>query len=335
MPLWFHLRACAAPQWFALGFCVIVLLLALVGFWKMSQPIWGGNESGLRVAAVAPARLESHVRMLSETLSPRDHDHPDNLDRVANYIRSEFSRTKASVSEQPFSVAGNQYRNVIARFGPAEGPRIVVGAHYDSAGPLPAADDNASGVAGLIELALLVDRKLPSITVELVAFTLEEPPYFRTQQMGSAVHARALKEQRIEVLAMLLIEMIGTFSDQEDSQQFPISLMRLFYPSVGNFIAVIGKIGQGSLTRRVKKAMRGASMVPVYSINGLRFIPGIDFSDHSCYWDVGYPAVMITDTAFYRNFHYHTEKDTADRLDYTKMAEVVRGIYAAVLDLGS
>ncbi len=169
--------------------------------------------------------------------------------------------------------------------------------------------------------------------VELIAFTLEEPPYFRSGYMGSAIHASSLKKQGVKVRLMISLEMIGYFSDAADSQGFPLSVLKAFYPSQGNFICVIGNLGQGTAVRRVKKAMRSASTLPVYSINAPRFVPGIDFSDQLNYWEAGYDAVMITDSAFYRNFNYHTIYDTPDKLDYQRMAMVVEGVYAAILTL--
>jgi len=282
---------------------------------------------------VDPARLETHVRTLSETLGPRDAGHPDNLDRAASYIRSAFEQARGKTADQPFQVGRTTYRNVMATFGPPSKERIVVGAHYDTAGPYPGADDNASGVAGLIELAGLLGKADLASRVDLVAYTLEEPPFFRSEHMGSAVHTQALKAEGAIVRAMFALEMIGYFTDAEDSQSFPAPGLSLFYPTTGNFIAVVGRIGEGRLVRRIKKAMSSASSLPVHSINAPRFLAGVDFSDHLNYWEAGYPAVMITDTAFYRNPNYHTRADTPDTLDYRRMAQVVAGVYAAVLDL--
>lgn len=279
-----------------------------------------------------PARLETHVRALSESFVPRNEAHPENLDRCAAYIRREFESAHARVSEQPFTVAGKTYRNVIARFGPDTKETVVVGAHYDTAGPLPGADDNASGVAGLLELARLLGNAQLPIRVELVAYTLEEPPFFRSEQMGSAVHAKVLKREGAVVRVMFSLEMIGYFSDAADSQQFPISALSLFYPTKGNFISVIGEMGAGTLVRKIKRSMAEATSLPVYSINAPRKIPGMDFSDHLSYWREGYPAVMITDTAFYRNANYHTIGDTPEKLDYRRMSQVVEGVYAAVIN---
>ena len=312
---------------------VLIFLLLLVAFWFwVTQPLLSRATPNAE-RSVNPSRLQAHVRALSVELAPRDESHVENLDRVAGYIKSEFSQTGATVSEQPYRIQGNVYRNVIAQFGPESEERIIVGAHYDTAGPLPGADDNASGVAGLIELAGLLGRQEPPIRVELVAFTLEEPPYFRATGMGSLIHAESLRKQNIRVRAMFSLEMIGYFSDASDSQHFPVSVLSAFYPSTGNFIGVVGRLSEGLLVRRTKAAMRNASPLPVYSINAPRFVPGVDFSDQLNYWRVGYSAVMITDTAFYRNRNYHTANDTEEKLDYKRMAMVVEGVYAAVTEL--
>lgn len=314
--------------WLLLG---AILLLLLAWFW-LAQPLLGRAQSS-STRIVDPARLEAHVRKLSVEFAPRDVSHLENLDRAAAYIADQFRQTGASVSEQPYNVQSRSYRNVTASFGPDTSERIVVGAHYDSAGPLPGADDNASGVAGLLELARLLGSQPPSIRVELVAFSTEEPPYFGSTGMGSSVHAISLRNRNVKVRAMLSLEMIGYFSDAHGSQHFPVGLLGAFYPSTGNFIGVVGRVSDGLLVRQVKKAMSNAAPLPVYSINAPSFIPGVDFSDQLNYWEAGYGAVMITDTAFYRNRNYHTEHDTAEKLDYKRMAMVVEGVYSAVTEI--
>ena len=317
-----------------------IALIAAIGLGLPTLTLWIvtaqptlPTKSESPLVRVNTERLEKHVRMLSETFIPRDADSTQNLDRVAAYISRQLRDAKGSVSEQTYNIGKKTYRNVIATFGPTAGERIVVGAHYDAFHTFPGADDNASGIAGLLELARLLARDELPMRVDLAAFTLEEPPYFRTKWMGSAVHARSLKEQGVEVRAMIALEMIGCFSDERGSQGVPLPILKLFYPSRGNFIAVVGKLGQRRLTRRVKKAMQCATELPVYSINAPSIVPGIDFSDHRNYWAAGYPAVMITDTAFYRNSRYHSARDTADTLDYSRMALVVEAAHAAVLDL--
>ena len=308
------------------GFFLIVVWLFL------APPLFSSTKTRMPFA-VSAQRLETHVRMLSETLVPRDAAHPENLDRVAAYIRQAFAHSSATVIDQPFQVNTRTYRNVVARYGPETKERVIVGAHYDAASPFPGADDNASGVAGLLELAALLEKSDLPHTVELVAYALEEQPFFRTPQMGSAVHANALQREGVRVRAMFSLEMIGYFTDAADTQQFPLALLSWWYPSTGNFIAVVGKLGQGRLVRRVQHAMAQANSLPVFSLTAPRFLRGVDFSDHASYWQVGYPAVMITDTAFYRNPHYHTKTDTADTLDYQRMAQVVAGVYAAVHEM--
>src|SRR6266571_4501270 len=243
-----------------------VLLAALAGgLVYVVQPI-GWRSSGARPGGVDPVRLEAHVRMLAETLAPRHWKRQDNLDRAAAYVAARLGEAGARVTEQVYAVeAAGRYRNVIGSFGPEAGERVIVGAHYDGAGPFAAADDNASGVAGLLELARL----------------------------------------------------LGTGRT----------------PSTRNFVAVIGRLGEAQLARRVKRAMQDATDLDVYSMNAPAWIPGIDFSDHRSYWAQGYSAVMVTDTAFYRNDRYHTPRDTPDTLDYRRMADVVRGVHRAVLTL--
>ncbi|HEX7723415.1 MAG TPA: M28 family peptidase [Pyrinomonadaceae bacterium] len=312
--------------------CLILTTLGVFAWFWITQPLFSHPQMGQTIS-VDPARLETDVRELSEHLLPRDQTHPSNLDRTAAYIRARLAETGGRLSEQPFTISGNTYRNVICSFGPESNERIIVGAHYDSYHEYAAADDNASGVAGLIELARLLSRTNMPLQVDLVAYTLEEPPYFGTPHMGSVMHAQSLLKDGVKVKAMLSLEMIGYFSDAPDSQSFPLSLLRAFYPSRGNFIAVVGSLGEGGMARRVKRAMIGSSSLPVYSINAPRFVPGVDFSDHLSYWKAGYAALMITDTAFYRNHNYHTANDTAEKLDYRRMAMVVAGVYGAVIDL--
>lgn len=308
----------------------VILLLAIFPL----AGLFGRSRAARAAPAVDPARLEAHVRTLAETFVPRDMPHPENLDRAAGYIREELQAAGGRVEDQPFEVQGTTYRNVIASFGPETRERIVVGAHYDAAGPYPGADDNASGVAGLIELARLLGRNPPRARVDLVAFSLEEPPNFGGSAMGSAVHAASLRRQEVRLRAMIGLEMIGCFSDAPGSQRFPLPALKALYPSTGNFITVAGKLGQGPLARRIKKAMRsGAAPLDVESITAPASLPGIDLSDHRNYWEAGYPAVMITDTAFYRNDNYHSASDTPDTLDYRRMAMVVQGLDAAVREL--
>lgn len=318
---------------------VVILALTILGiflffawFW-LTQPLLVVPRRGAHDIAADPARLERDVRKLVSAFFPRDFSHPDNLAKAAAYLRAEFEETGAELRDETFQAEGERYRNVVAAFGPRSRELVVVGAHYDTHGELPGADDNASGVAGLLELARLLGRREIAGRVELAAYSLEELPFFGTREMGSAVHARSLRDSGARLRAMLCLEMIGCFSSEPNSQKFPFSLLGLVYPNRGDFIAVAGRLKEGILVRRVKRSMRSSPDLRVYSINAPRSLPGIDLSDNASYWNVGYPAVMITDTAFYRNERYHTAEDTPETLDYERMAKVVDGLLQTVLDL--
>lgn len=282
-----------------------------------------------RAAPVDPAALRAAVEALVTRFAPRDHEHPENLARAASWLRERLAAAGAAVSEQRFEVDGRAYRNVLAAFGPDTPERIVVGAHYDTAGDQPGADDDASGVAGLLALAPLLAASPPPLRVVLAAYPLEEPPHFATGRMGSAVHARALAAAGASVRLMISLEMIGAFSDAEDSQRYP-AVVGWFYPSKGNFAAVVGKWGQGDAVRDVAGALRAASPLPVETLVAPESLEGVGFSDHRSFWAQGYDAVMVTDTAFFRNPRYHTQEDLPETLDYARMAEVVKGVHCAV-----
>lgn len=325
---------------FSVGFVLAVFSLAILGF--VTQPFASSTQSIPPV--VNAMTLKAHVKFLSIDLYPRSFEQLRNIERAADYIHNELIAIGADVSVQEVPVQESTYKNIIARFGPETGPLLVIGAHYDSHGdagegaktPLgylpethtPGADDNASGVAGLIELARLLQQHPPSRPVELVAYTLEEPPHFRTDYMGSALHARSLVTSGREVELMLSLEMIGFYSDEEESQRYPVPGMGAFYPDQGNFIALVGRLADFKATRRVKAIMSGATDLPVYSINAPGIVPGVDFSDHINFWSNGYSALMVTDTAFYRNPYYHRAGDTYEKLDYQRMAKVVQSVYA-------
>lgn len=310
-------------------YILLLLILPIIVSWVfLAQP--GLRDNSRSLIKVDSTRLRKHVDVLSQKFSPRSFRDIGNLNACADYIRDEFAAAGGQTSEQQFKISQETYRNVVTRFGPYNGLRIIVGAHYDAFESTPGADDNASGVAALIELAHALSKASFALPVELLAFSLEEPPFFRTPDMGSAKYARKLKTEGVNVRAMICLEMVGYFSEVAGSQSFPVPLLRLFYPSRGNFIALIGNTGQGSLLRTVKARMRGVTDLQVYSLRAPRFVPGIDLSDHINFWNEGYPAVMVTDSAFYRNSEYHQSGDIADRLDYSRLGDVVALVYEAV-----
>ena len=310
-----------------LAYFAVVAVLAIL---FMMQPVWVGD----RVSADShsnPRILQRHVEMLSVKLPPREAV-PDTLNIVAGYIYDELSQSSGDVSYQEFKVDGDTFRNVIAHFGPndEQAPLYVIGAHYDSEEGNPGADDNASGVAGLLELARLFSLKPPTVPVELVAYALEEPPYFRTDAMGSFRHAKSLFEQHRTVGLMISLEMLGYYSDAAGSQGYPVPGMDVLYPDSGNFIALVGNLGEPLIMRKFKRAYARSTDLPAYSITAPGFVPGIDFSDHLNFWRFDFPAVMVTDTAFYRNANYHYASDTIDKLDFERMAKAVDGVFGAI-----
>ena len=313
---------------FIVEFFIAFALLIFITWFVLSQPI--GSTNTLRDSPkVNPETLRQYVEVLSKTLPARIGEEKALIPTV-QWIESRL-QAYGTPQRQTYKVLGESFHNIILSFGPETKSRVVVGAHYDTADGLSGADDNASGVAGLIELARLLSTAKLSSRIELVFYPLEEPPYFRSTDMGSYIHAESLKKADKEVSLMMSLEMIGYFSDKPKSQHYPAPLLDLIYPSKGNFIAIVANLSNMMTVRKVKKSFQQASTLPVYSINAPALIPGIDFSDHRNYWAMGYPAVMITDTAFARNTAYHTAKDTADRLDYQKMAQVIEATYHAVI----
>ncbi|TAA47447.1 M28 family peptidase [Corallincola spongiicola] len=314
----------------------VILLPVVLAIFFVYQPVFG-SYSGEYTPQVQSQRLQSHVIKLSEEIKDRSY-YTEGLADAADYVQEQFSTFSQDVSVQRFVVDEVEYRNVIVRFGPHDQqlPVIVVGAHFDAYSSLPGADDNASGTAGLIELGrLLSQHESFSYPVELVAYTLEEPPYFRTQEMGSYHHAESLHAQGIDVDLMISLEMIGYFSDEEGSQSYPLPLFEWIYPTKGNYIGVIGRFSDVLELREVKGEMLNATPLAVHSMLAPEMFPEIDYSDHLNYWQFDYPALMVTDTAFYRNRAYHTSRDTWQRLDYERMAMVVDGVYNVVTSLAS
>lgn len=310
---------------------VVALVIIAIGIW-LTQPAWRANHpSSVRAD---PDRLRMHVRTLAADFAPRSHMQPTNLVRCVNYISNAFHDAGADVTTQTYRAQGQEFQNVIARFGPATGPGPIIGAHYDSIFQMPGADDNASGVAGLLELARLIGQEpRDSIACQLVAYASEEPPFFATRDMGSYHHAATVATNQFRATSMLCLEMIGCFSDDVGSQIYPVPLLYAAYPWRGNYISIVGTPAQRPLIAAVKRSMKGATPLPVRSTSVPSRVPGVDLSDHRSYWAFGLPAVMITDTAMYRNRRYHSTGDTWDTLDYNRMAQVVVGVFEAVRDL--
>lgn len=316
-----------------IGIVLALLAAAGTGWLLLAQPMLGGaSPSSVETCQL---RLREDVETLTTRFHPRDWRHTENLDRCADFIALRFRQAGAEVEVQEFAVQERKYRNVIGRFGIGGAPRIVVGAHYDTFGELPGADDNASGVAVLLALAELIGAHAPGLAVDLVAYSLEEPPFFGTPLMGSAVHAASVAKGGTACLGVIVLEMVGFFSDAPGSQGYPSPLLRLMYPGRGDFIAVVSRWDQSDWIRTVKAAMKGTTEMPIHSLRSPSFVPGIDLSDHINYWPHGIPSLMVTDTAFYRNPYYHTPEDTPEKLDYRRMAQVAVAVFEAVRTLGT
>jgi len=303
-----------------------LILKASAFGWKLFAPYIVFVE--IRDSAL-PVNLKSHVRQLSETIGNRSVYEYEKLQQAANYIVEQFKSYGYRVEFQEYTVWGKKFKNIIAAKRGAMAPEeiIVVGAHYDSCDN-PGADDNASGVAGLLELARVFSDKVSGRTIEFVAFVNEEPPFFKTEAMGSLVYTRSSKSRQKDIKAAIVLEMIGYYSNAFNSQRYSM-ILGLFYPNRGNFITAVGDLKSRSLNKDIARAFKKRSVFPIESIS-LGFVPGADFSDHWAFWQEGYPAVMITDTAFLRNYNYHNNLDTIEKLNFDYMANVIEGLVSAI-----
>jgi hypothetical protein len=243
--------------------------------------------------------INSHLKAITKSGKFRTYQNIDQLNNTANYIKSIFSQYSDSVSFQEYSVNGLIYKNVICSFGTENKKRIIVGAHYDVCENQEGADDNASGVVGLLELCRLLEGQKLNYRIDLVAYTLEEPPFFRTEHMGSYIHAKSLVDNNLEVKGMISLEMIGYFKDEKKSQTYPIGLLSLFYGNKGNYITLVKKFSAGQFTRNFCRKFKRTNVIRTKKFTGPPFLPGIDFSDHLNYWKFGFSALMITDTSFF------------------------------------
>jgi Zn-dependent M28 family amino/carboxypeptidase len=277
------------------------------------------------------AGLRAHVEHLAGSLGERHVRRPQALDAARDYVARVWQEQGYRVERQAYLAHGIPVANLEVTLGAHEHTEgvIVVGAHYDSAPGTPGADDNASGVAALLELSRLLGGLEPRRTLRLVAFVNEEPPFFMTEQMGSAVYARRMKERGDDVYLMLSLEMLGYYRDEPGSQRYP-PLFRHFYPDRGNFIGLVSNLASRRRLGELARAFREASDFPCEHAATFGWVPGIWQSDHVSFWQRGYAAAMVTDTAYYRNPHYHQASDTPDQLDYERLAAVTRGLAGAL-----
>jgi hypothetical protein len=277
--------------------------------------------------------IKSHLTSITKTGEFRTYKNIDQLNKTAEYIKSVFSQYSDSIFIQEYSVNGQVYKNVICSFGTENKKRIIVGAHYDVCDNQEGADDNASGVVGLLELSRLLKGQKLNQRIDLVAYSLEEPPYFRTEYMGSYIHAKSLVDNKTEVYGMISLEMIGYFKDEKKSQSYPIGLLSLFYGNKGNYITLVKKFSAGQFTRKFCRKYKATKAIRTKKFTAPPVLPGIDFSDHLNYWKFGFSALMITDTSFFRNNNYHESTDTMETLDIKRMAKVIDGVFNTLTTL--
>lgn len=326
-----------------------VLLLALLPFallaagfiairmpdWRALRPIppLTAEQAKLRDA------LRADVQVLAGDIGIRNAEYRYRaLCAAADYIEAALTNAGWRVRRQGYKIEwleGLPCYNIEAEIRGAVRPDeiIVVGAHYDSAAMTPAANDNASGVAALLALARAFAGARPERTLRFVAFVNEEAPFFWTPAMGSRVYARDCRARHERIAAMLCLETLGYYTDAPDSQRYPAPIFKLLYPTTGNFVGFIGNRPSGALTRRALKSFRRAALCPSEAAVLPVWVPGVTLSDHWSFWQEGYPAVMVTDTAFFRYRWYHKPEDTPEKLNYERFALAVAGLETVVADL--
>lgn len=312
---------------------VSILPLLFVAIWlftvKMPGPTFSGPLPPLTPDQdLLRRRLEQHVRALAGEIGERSSTTYPTVVRAAAYIESVLRSLGYAVLSQEFTARGRTYRNVEATLAGTALTRnevVLFGAHYDTAGDAPGADDNASGVAGVLELARVFAHTPQARTVRFVFFANEEPPWFPTADMGSRHYARAARARNDQIVAMLSIESIGYYDADKGSQRYPFPL-NLAYPDVGDFIGFVSNLKSRGLLHRAIGAFREHARFPTQGAAAPAWVPGVWWSDHWSFWLEGYRAIMITDTAPYRYPFYHTPMDTPDKLDYGRTARVVDGL---------
>lgn len=318
-----------------LGVLTVLIGLPTAGFlWMTSVP--GQSHTGplppLGAEQKALAgRLEQHVRAIAS--EPHNVAHPEALERSARYLERVLAGLGYEVRPQRFRAGGAEVRNIEAVVEPADeaAETLVVGAHYDSAFDAPGANDNGTGSAAVLELArMLADlRGRSKLRIRLVLFVNEEPPFFQTEEMGSLVYARALKAKGERVMGMMSLETMGYYSDAPGSQHYPPPL-GLRYPTTGNFIAFVGLTSSRGFVRKAVRDFREVARFPSVGGTAPGAVSGIAWSDHWSFDRMGWPALMVTDSAPFRYPHYHSREDTPDKVDYERLARVVTGLEAVI-----
>jgi Zn-dependent M28 family amino/carboxypeptidase len=308
----------------AIAVVAIVVIAAIVLLLRMPGRSFRGPAPPHRNAALSDA-LRRDVTTLARDIGPRNLDAFDAYARAAEFIERSFR-------DAGYAPRRDEASNIEAVLPGTSDEIVVVGAHYDTVDDSPGADDNGSGVAALLALARMFAGTHPHRTIRFVAFANEEPPYFQSEPMGSFVYARARRARKEKIVAMLSLESIGWFSDAPRSQQYP-ALLEALYPSTANFIAFASNVASRPLLQRVIATFRAHATIPSEGGALPEEVPGVAWSDQWAFWHNGYQAVMVTDTALFRNPTYHTASDTPETLDYERLARVVEGLHAVIDDL--
>ena len=280
-------------------------------------------------------RLQDHVHALTVAIGERSVRVPENLEKTAAYISSFYQDIGIAAEGQAYSYAKLQLDNIVAEIAFRADPkhRFLIGAHYDSVSDTVGADDNASAVAVQLEtarqLAALTGAEKLDLAVKFVSFALEEPPAYGTRHMGSRVYAKMARTQKEKIDGMICLEMVGYTCHEPGCQDYPFPLMFMDYPKKGNFIGIVNNFKSRNFAGRLVEQFKKNKQLPVIKLtvpfNGW-VMPAVRLSDHASFWDQGFNAVMLTDSAFYRNPYYHTPADTMEKLDYEYMAELVESL---------
>ncbi|MCX7885902.1 MAG: M28 family peptidase, partial [Verrucomicrobiae bacterium] len=296
------------------------LLLVLVVFFCYMCACPQPGERTLTLPAISSEALRQHVETLAGEIGERSVFRPGSLARAADYIEQVWRAQGYAVNRQD---CGNGCQNLEA-VSPGNSEIIIVGAHYDSVAGSPGANDNASAVAAMLELSRACAGQPTKRTVRFVAFANEEPPFFKTPLQGSRSYARACRQRRDDIRVMISLETIGYYDDRPGSQRYPFPF-GLFYPNRGNFLAFISNFKSRGLMHEAVRVFRAHCDFPVECCATFAAVPGVDWSDHGSFWQEGYRAFMVTDTAPYRYPHYHMPSDTPDKVCYEALARVTAG----------
>jgi Peptidase family M28 len=315
----------------------IAVTAVLVLLWWFGMRMPGKNVS--KAGPLSPdeialrEELRANVQKLAGEIGERNMSHYGKLNAAADFIEDSFSRAGLHPRRDSYQMQGQACHNIEAKISGDRPEIIIIGAHYDSVFGSPGANDNGTGVAATLALARRLASVRPKHTLRFVAFANEEPPYFLSGEMGSLVYARRCKEHGDKISAMISLETIGYFSDAENSQTYPSPGLGMFYPKVGNFIGFVSNVNSRALLRRVITQFRKHAKIPSEGASLPAFIPGVSWSDQWSFWQQGYPAIMVTDTAPFRYPYYHSSNDTPDKLDYDRFALVVSGMEKVIEDL--